>query len=72
MKRGPFKPWTGSTLSRRFRPAGPSATASNTVRHGILSLYAALDVRTGQVVGKTPSRHTSAEFVAFLAVSTCR
>ena len=34
-------------------------------RHGTLSLYAALDVRTGQVVGKT--RHTSAEFVAFLA-----
>ena len=29
--------------------------------------YAALDVRTGQVVGKTSARHTSAEFVAFLA-----
>jgi transposase len=36
-------------------------------RHGTLSLYAALDVRTGQVVGKTSARHTSAEFVAFLA-----
>jgi len=36
-------------------------------RHGTLSLYAALDVRTGQVIGKTASRHTSAEFVAFLA-----
>ena len=35
--------------------------------HGTLSLYAALDVRTGQVVGKTSARHTSAEFVAFLA-----
>src|SRR6476659_3462558 len=35
-------------------------------RHGTLSLYAALDVRTGQVVGKTSARHTSAEFVAFL------
>ena len=35
-------------------------------RHGTLSLYAALDVRTGQVVGKTAERHTSAEFVAFL------
>ncbi len=29
-------------------------------RHGTLSLYAALDVRTGQVVGKTSARHTSA------------
>ncbi|HET6844809.1 MAG TPA: transposase, partial [Candidatus Angelobacter sp.] len=28
---------------------------------------AALDVRTGQVVGKTSARHTSAAFVAFLA-----
>lgn len=36
-------------------------------RHGTLALYAALDVRTGQVVGKTSARHTSAEFVAFLA-----
>jgi transposase len=36
-------------------------------RHGTLSLYAALNTRTGKVLGKTVSRHTSAEFVAFLA-----
>jgi transposase len=35
-------------------------------RHGTLSLYAALDVKTGKVQGKTASRHTSAEFIAFL------
>jgi transposase len=35
-------------------------------RHGTLSLYAALDVKTGKVDGKTAARHTSAEFVAFL------
>ena len=35
-------------------------------RHGTLSLYAALEVRTGRVVGKTAPRHTSAEFVGFL------
>lgn len=35
-------------------------------RHGTLSLYAALDVRTGKVQGKTAARHTSDEFVAFL------
>ncbi|MFN8179083.1 MAG: IS630 family transposase [bacterium] len=35
-------------------------------RHGTLSLYAALNTRTGKVEGKTVSRHTSAEFVAFL------
>jgi transposase len=36
-------------------------------RHGTLSLYAALNTRTGQVLGKTADRHTSQEFVAFLA-----
>jgi len=35
-------------------------------RHGTLSLYAALNTATGKVVGKTVSRHTSVEFVAFL------
>jgi transposase len=35
-------------------------------RHGTLSLYAALDVTTGQVLGKTAPRHTSAEFISFL------
>lgn len=36
-------------------------------RHGTLSLYAALDVKTGKVDGKTAQRHTSAEFISFLA-----
>jgi hypothetical protein len=35
-------------------------------RHGTLSLYAALDVKTGKVDGKTAPRHTSAEFVDLL------
>jgi len=35
-------------------------------RHGTLSLYAALEVKTGKVLGKTASRHTSAEFIGFL------
>lgn len=36
------------------------------VRHGTLSLYAALNTKTADVFGKTVSRHTSQEFVAFL------
>lgn len=36
------------------------------VRHGSLSLYAALHVGTGKVEGMTAARHTSAEFIAFL------
>lgn len=36
------------------------------VRNGTLSLYAAFDTKSGEVLGKTAKRHTSAEFVAFL------
>ena len=35
-------------------------------RHGTLSLFAAFDTKTGQVLGKTAARHTSAEFIAFV------
>lgn len=43
-------------------------------RHGTLSLYAALDVRSGKVHGKTAARHTSDEFVHFLprVVGLCK
>lgn len=43
-------------------------------RHGTLSLYAALDVKSGKVHGKTAARHTSEEFVDFLeqVVGLCR
>jgi len=36
-------------------------------RHGTLSLYAALDVKTGKVQGKTAKRHTGNEFIAFVS-----
>src|SRR5215204_2821251 len=36
------------------------------LRHGTLSLYAAFATQTGQVIGKTASRHSSVEFVGFL------
>ena len=36
------------------------------VRHGTLSLYAALETQTGAILGKTAERHTSDEFVSFL------
>lgn len=35
-------------------------------RHGTLSLYAALETQSGEILGKTAPRHTSAEFVGFL------
>ncbi|MGH9726284.1 MAG: IS630 family transposase [Candidatus Acidiferrales bacterium] len=36
-------------------------------RHGALSLYAALNVKTGKVEGRTAKRHASGDFIAFLA-----
>ena len=43
-------------------------------RHGTLSLYAALDVKSGKVHGKTATRHSSEEFVDFLGqvVNLCK
>ena len=43
------------------------------LRHGTLSLYAAFNTQTGNVVGKTVASHTSAEFVSFLGnvVASC-
>src|SRR5882672_9698125 len=35
-------------------------------RHGTLSLYAALEVTSGEVVGETAARHTSDDFIRFL------
>jgi transposase len=35
-------------------------------RHGTLSLYAALNTATGEILGQTAARHTSEDFLAFL------
>jgi transposase len=51
------------------RPLSPGRAERHGVeyyRHGTLSLYAAFETRTGEVLGRTAERHTSAEFVAFL------
>jgi transposase len=59
------------------RPLSPGRTERHGFeyyRHGTLSLYAALDTKTGRVHGKTTARHTSAGLVDFLGevVEQCR
>ena len=49
-----------------FSPGRAERHGFEYYRHGTLSLYAALETQTGQVIGKTAHRHTSEEFVAFL------
>jgi hypothetical protein len=48
-------------------PGGAERHGFEYYRHGILSLYAALDVKTGKVQGKTAQRHTSKEFIGFVS-----
>ena len=47
-------------------PGGAERHGFEYVRHGTLSLYAALETQTGAILGKTAERHTSDEFVSFL------
>ena len=47
-------------------PGTPARATHDYVRHGTSSLYAALDLASGQVIGSLHSRHRSQEFLAFL------
>ncbi len=48
------------------RPGRPARREFEYVRHGTVSLMAALDVHTGQVLGRIIERNDSATFTAFL------
>jgi len=47
-------------------PGVPERRTHDYVRHGTTSLFAALDVATGFVIGKCYKRHRAKEFLAFL------
>jgi len=47
-------------------PGTPARATHDYVRHGTSSLYAALDLATGKVIGSLHARHRSQEFLAFL------
>jgi len=49
-----------------MRPTTPHRLTHNYVRHGTTSLFAALDVATGNVIGKCFRRHRTDEFLKFL------
>ena len=64
---------SGTQALDRTQPVLPMAPGQaergthDYVRHGTTSLFAALDVATGKVIGKCHRRHRSQEFVKFLA-----
>src|SRR3954464_2429778 len=49
-----------------MRPGQLERRSHDYTRHGTLSLFAALDVATGKVIGKCFARHRSREFLRFL------
>jgi transposase len=49
-----------------MRPGQPARRSHDYKRHGTTSLFAALDVATGQVIGKCYPRHRATEFRKFL------
>jgi transposase len=48
-------------------PGMPERRTHDYIRHGITTLFAALDVTTGQVIGSIHRRHRATEFKKFLA-----
>jgi transposase len=49
-----------------MRPGQPARRSHDYTRHGTTSLFAALDIATGKVIGKCYGRHRAAEFRKFL------
>lgn len=49
-----------------MRPGQAERRSHDYTRHGTLSLFAALDVATGQVIGRCFPRHRAREFLTFL------
>jgi transposase len=49
-----------------LRPGLPARQTHDSRRNGLTSLYAALEVATGTVLGECRARHTGADFLAFL------
>ena len=49
-----------------LRPGRPERRSHDYVRHGTTSLFAALDVATGKVIGQCHRRHRHQEFLRFL------
>jgi len=51
-----------------LRPNLPARQTHDYRRHGLTSLYAALEVASGRVLGECYERHTGADFLRFLKV----
>lgn len=49
-----------------LRPHSPARQTHDYRRHGLTSLYAALEIASGRVLGECSARHTGADFLRFM------
>jgi hypothetical protein len=61
----PSRLWTAATHPFRSSAAGAATMTHDYKRNGTTTLFAALDVLTGQVIGQCLPRHRHEEFLAF-------
>ncbi len=66
MRSPKFRRWTAVSRCCRCVPAQPARRSHDYTRHGTPSLFAALDIATGRLIGKCYRRHRAAEFRKFL------
>jgi hypothetical protein len=55
-----------STDLAHARPGQPERSTHDYYRHGTTSLFAALDIATGKIIGHCHPRHRHQEFLRFL------
>ena len=65
-KRARSRPWTVPSPSCRCAPGRRSGAATTTSATSTTSLFAALDIATGEIIGKCFPRHRAREFRKFL------
>ena len=62
----PARDFDGERTSLPLAPGIPERRTHDYARHGTTTLFAALDIATGEVIGQTHRRHRGAEFLQFL------
>ena len=65
-EKSPIQALDRSAPVRPVRPGQPERRTHDYVRHGTTTLFAALDVKTGLVIGECHARHRAIEFRRFL------
>jgi hypothetical protein len=65
-RRARSKPWIAASRSCRCGPAKIERRTHDYVRHGPTTLFAALDAKSGTVIGDLHRRHRAIEFRQFL------